>query len=226
MKTKLLTSLLSLSFAISASAAWKSINELGGTIIDVNSVTDSNSDISNLSNGLTSKSGDSKWYSIAPIKNADDYFADGGSPITIIFDLGSDMDISAIAVWGYDNGGSNANKNFLKDFSLSFATNDEGTDNFQTSISHTEAFTTQSSAYNVQQNFDFSDDADNDLTVTARYIQMTITDNWADAGTGGDRVGSVEIQFDVEEVNVIPEPSALTLLGLGGLGLVLRRRRA
>ncbi len=221
MKTKLLTSLLSLSFAISASAAWKSINELGGTIIDVGNNTHANSNILQLSDGAISTGGSAKWYSIEPIKDADDYFADGGSPITIIFDLGSDMDISAIAVWGYHNNGSAANTNFLKDFSLSFATNDDGTDDFQTSISHTESFSTADLGYNSQQDFKFTDDADNDLTVTARYIQMTITDNW-----GGNIVGSVEIQFDVEEVNVIPEPSALTLLGLGGLGLVLRRRRA
>ena len=63
--------------------------------------------------------------------------------------------------------------------------------------------------------------------VTARYVQMTVTDNHvgtAGITGGGDRVGIGELRFDT---SAVPEPTAfcLTTLSLLGLAVVRRRRR-
>lgn len=62
--------------------------------------------------------------------------------------------------------------------------------------------------------------------VTARYVEFTALDNFfvapgnVDPDRGGDRIGFGEISF-----SPVPEPSSSLLLGLGGLALVLRRRK-
>lgn len=68
------------------------------------------------------------------------------------------------------------------------------------------------------QEFDFAQD------VMARYVKMTITDNFytfANRNSGGDRVGLSEIAF----VNAVPEPGSLALVGAALLGILASRRR-
>ncbi len=54
---------------------------------------------------------------------------------------------------------------------------------------------------------------------TGRFVSIV-----ADSSYGGAGVGIGKVRFD--GTMVVPEPSVIALLGLGGLGLVLRRRRS
>lgn len=54
------------------------------------------------------------------------------------------------------------------------------------------------------------------------HVRLLITDNGFSTGSGGDRTGLGEIRFGGVAV---PESSSTALLGLGGLALILRRRK-
>jgi hypothetical protein len=59
--------------------------------------------------------------------------------------------------------------------------------------------------------------------ITARYIALEFTSKLSGSTTAGanQRIGFAEVAF----TRVVPEPSSTALLGLGGLALILRRRR-
>ena len=143
----------------------------------------------------------------------DDYF-DNGSPVVLTFDLGLDIAINEISTWSYSSVGGNRN-NSVKDFSLQFATNAEGNAAFGTSIGYNPNFVANQDA-DLRHGHSFSEE------VTARYVRMTITDNYyTSGGVGGDRVGLYEVAF-----GVIPEPSSAMLLGLALAGISLRRKKS
>lgn len=57
--------------------------------------------------------------------------------------------------------------------------------------------------------------------ISARFVRIESLNNY-----GGDRVGLAEIQFNsAPAATVIPEPSSAVLLGIGGLALVMLRRK-
>jgi len=122
---------------------------------------------------------------------APDYFFDGGITPIITFDLGSDVLLSEISTWGYTNNHGNS----ARAFSLRFATDAEGTDpdtGFGTSITYNPSFVTGIDPIPRNSNA-FSEN------VTARYVELTITDNWLGFGgvtNGGDRVGLGEVAFE------------------------------
>lgn len=150
------------------------------------------------------------WVTIAPTPVAD-YYTAFPAPILII-DLGQNRLLSEISIWGYSSG----NTNGVKDFSLRFATAAEGAAGFGTSITYHPSF---------EALFDptLRDSNPFSQPVTARYVEMTITDNWAGfqgATAGGDRVGVGEIAFEN-----VPEPASAVVAGLSGLLLFGRRRR-
>jgi len=131
---------------------------------------------------------------------ADYYGAGGGigpTPV-IVFDLGSDVVLTEISTWGYSEGNSNGGR----DFSLRFATDAEGPAGFGASIADQTGFVA---------GFNYVTRDSNPLSqpVTARYVEMTFTDNWRglDPGLtpGGDRVGLGEVAF--ESITVIGEPN-------------------
>ncbi len=144
------------------------------------------------------------------------YVENLGTPV-LTFDLGSDVALTEISTWGYSDGNSNG----VKDFSLRFATNAEGTGGFGTSISYNPTFSMAVSAIPRQSNA-FSEE------VTARYVEFTALSNYFVAPgdgsggelPGGDRVGLGEVAF-----SVVPEPSSASLLLFGLLPLLRRRRR-
>ncbi|MFN0126816.1 MAG: PEP-CTERM sorting domain-containing protein [Verrucomicrobiales bacterium] len=145
-----------------------------------------------------------------------DYYSTLPAPV-LTFDLGSDRELSEISVWGYTSG----NTNGVKDFSLKFGTSAEGAAQIGTSITFNPSFTPVTRDDVPRNSFPFSE------TVTARFVQMTLTDNYFVApgdiapNNGGDRVGMGEVAF-----RVIPEPSTALLSALAGLGLLRRRRRS
>jgi len=139
---------------------------------------------------------------------AGDYYTVGPVPVLTI-DLGGDWLMDGLSFWNYPVPGNATSR-----FSLKFATALEGTAGFGSSISYNPTYAPTMSGPGVKQDFLFNQ------LVRARYVQMTLLDNYAGSGTGGDRVGFNEIQF-----STIPEPSTLVLLGLGAVGLLGRFRR-
>ena len=133
------------------------------------------------------------WYSVEP------------APV-LIFDLGTNRALSEISTWGY----ADTNTNGAKDFTLRFATAAEGSGGFGTSITYNPSFeaafpTTERDSHSFSQ------------TVNARYVEMTITDNWRgfQGGTpGGDRVGLGEVAFEDSVPPVDPQISLPANLNL------------
>ena len=133
------------------------------------------------------------WVTDAPNGGSGDYFDNAQTPPVIIFDLGSNVTLADIYTWGYAAGNTNGGKNF----SLRFATEAEGgalglgDENFGNAITYAPSFEAAFDPLNPTANaFAFP--------VSARYVEMTFTDNWKDlVGTlpGGDRVGLGEVAF-------------------------------
>ena len=132
-----------------------------------------------------------------------DYFNLSAPPV-LVFDLGADVDLRLIYLWAYSEGTTfpgDRQGNSLRSFSLRFATAANGTSGFGTSITANPTFTPRPALPTLAggtavaqpvQVFDLGS------TVTARYVEMTLTDNYHGfAGNdGGDRVGFNEIAFD------------------------------
>jgi len=134
------------------------------------------------------------WYTTAPGGFPSDYIVANSGDEIIILDLGADTTLYEMSYWGYAAGNTNGGK----DYTLRFATDGEGgttalgDENFGNSITYTPSFDAAFNADNRGSNT-FSQ------AVTARYVELTFTDNWRglQGGTpGGDRVGLGEIAFE------------------------------
>lgn len=141
------------------------------------------------------------WVTDAPNGGSGDYFANAQPNPVIIFDLGANVPLGEINTWGY----SNTNSNGAKDYTLRFATDAEGgaeglgDEEFGSSITFQPSFEAAFSA----------NDRDVEVfeePVLARYVEMTITDNWQtfNPAPGGDRVGLGEVAFPVFDGNLNP----------------------
>jgi hypothetical protein len=158
------------------------------------------------------------WVTAAPGGFPADYIAVAGMPVLTI-DLGADVLLSEISVWGY----ASSNANGVSEFSLRFATEAEGSGGFGTSIGFN-PFYLPTNDDMVRQNFSFGQ------TLSARYVEFTARDNFFVAPgdgsggetPGGDRVGLGEIAFAVS----VPEPASLLLVGFGIAGMGYLRKRA
>lgn len=154
--------------------------------------------------------GNLSWATIQPCYPCD-YFTTSQPIPRLTLDLGQDRLLSQISIWGYGH------PNGASRFSLLFATGAEGTGAFGTSIAYNPVFLPAQQSLTLQD-FTFTQN------VTARYVRMTITDNYYSAsnpGAGGDRVGLSEIAFG----RAVPEPGALPLVGLALFGAVACCRR-
>lgn len=157
------------------------------------------------------------WVTADPGGFPSDYIAVAGMPVLTI-DLGADVLLSEISVWGY----SSTNANGVSEFSLRFATAAEGTGGFGTSIGFN-PFYFPVNDNTLRQSFAFGQ------TLSARYVEFTARDNFFIAPgdgsggdkPGGDRVGLGEIAFAA----VVPEPASLVLMGLGIAGIGYSRKQ-
>lgn len=151
---------------------------------------------------------------------APDYFATKAPP-TFVWDVGVGVVLANLVVWVYgnDGGGATSRGNQAKSLELRFNTEAQGSATFGgAALPLTIAPDTTVIGTSLPQSFALGG-------VSARYVQMIVTDNYAATApmtAGGDRVGIGEIRFNSTQV---PEPSALGLLAAACL-LPLRRFRA
>lgn len=150
-----------------------------------------------------------------------DYITEVGMPVLMI-DLGLDVLLSEISVWGY----SETNANGVSEFGLRFATEADTPVGFGSSIVFNPTYS-PTTAVLPRQSFAFGQD------VSARYVEFTVTDNFYEAPgdaslgglPGGDRVGLGRIAFAQPAPAGVPEPGVLALLGLGLAVIGFSRRK-
>lgn len=144
--------------------------------------------------------------------------SEAATPAYIVFDLGFDMDLTNAVLWKYGNkSGSPAHS--MKDFSFQFNSAAAGTGTFSGATSSftlglPSAGTGTSLGGQVTQapeTFSFS-------ATDVRYVKMSLISNHP-TGTAGN------VSFNGIRFAAVPEPSSTALLGLGGLALILRRRK-
>ncbi|NWK54515.1 discoidin domain-containing protein [Verrucomicrobiaceae bacterium N1E253] len=151
-------------------------------------------------------SGSVGWVTADPAPAGGDYFGPGeNNPNPVLtFALDQTYTLTDFVFWGYFNGGTG---NEAKAFTLEFSTTGtSGTFSGTTPLTQPTAVGTGNPA---TLNF---------AAVNANAVRITITDNQG----GIDRVGLGEVKFIG---SAVPEPSSTALLGLGGLALILRRRK-
>ena len=134
----------------------------------------------------------------------------------VVYDLGAVYDIGGVNVWGYGAAAVDWNRT-MKDFTISFATT--LSDTFGTQASVDADFSGPVSAALDPTTARFGTGTFTNLSSTsARYVLIDPGSIHNDT----QYVGFGEIRFVTAEV---PEPSTTALLGLGGLALILRRRK-
>ena len=149
-----------------------------------------------------SSDGTRAWVTTDPGPGGGDYFDDGpGNPV-LTFDLGSAQDLTDFVYWGYNNGGTG---NEASVFNLTFSTDNS-------TFGSLVIFDQSGLALGLGTPATLSLGS----TINAQYVRVEMTDNQG----GIDRVGLGEVKFIA-----VPEPSSTALLGLGGLALLLRRRK-
>lgn len=148
------------------------------------------------------------------------------------FDLGSQQTVGTALLWQYGNNGGPGqydSGNHTREFELIFHTAAEGgifdftteAVEFSGTMDYVDAGGPDSTATNLGQTFQFAPQ-------DAQFVGLRIVSNYGgesvDGNTvgGGDRFGLGEVRFATE---AIPEPSSTALIGLAGLGFILRRRR-
>jgi hypothetical protein len=171
------------------------------------------------------------WVTAAPGGFPSDYITVAGTPV-LVLDLGADVPLFEISVWGY----ASENANGVSDFKLRFATAAEGPGGFGASIAFNPQFFPSNNSTS-RQSFPFGQ------VVVARYVEFTALDNFFIAPgdgsggetPGGDRVGLGEIAFEDAGRVAIPIPASsvasraglvIALLLIGSLILARRRRLA
>lgn len=148
------------------------------------------------------------WATVDPAPGGGDFFADTSDTVSfeVVFD--GTYSITDFAHWSYGFGTVNDNN-------ISAITLDYGVGDFASSTGSLAIAEAASAGASVTTSLGGA--------IVADRVRITVTDNhFESGGDGGDRVGLTEIRFIGDAV---PEPSSAALLGLGGLALILRRRK-
>ena len=122
----------------------------------------------------------------------------------LTFTLQSASVVDAVHMWGYDRSGDT--RRSIQNFDLSFSTNGGGT--YANTIALTLAVPSADPI--PVQTLNFAQQTG------VTHIRITNMTNYGDS----NYVGLSEIRF-----SAVPEPTTTALLGLGGLALILRRRK-
>jgi hypothetical protein len=132
---------------------------------------------------------------------------------TVTFDLGGTFDLNTIYLWAYNRPERNRG---VRTFDIAFSTNG--------GVSYSAAVTADSLGLadfiiGTSSGGDISSAQTRDITTQTGVtnIRLTNISNFGDSA----RIALPEIRFG----NSVPEPTSSALLGLGGLGLLIRRRR-
>ena len=129
---------------------------------------------------------------------------------TLVFDLGATYSLTSSSIWNY-NGGCCGDTRSVNGLTISFSNDNVGYVSAGSfNLSHTAADPFGSDSLG--------------LTGNARYVKFDITSNYGD-----DYTGLSEVKFfGGAATGGVPEPAtwAFMLVGFGGLGAVLRRRRS
>ncbi|MES2759405.1 MAG: PEP-CTERM sorting domain-containing protein [Pseudomonadota bacterium] len=146
-----------------------------------------------LASGVTHQRGDSYgWLSNRTFSGA------------VVFDLGAAYNVSQFVMWNSASGV------------------DASVNGFSLSTSMTSDFATSTFAGNfVGQMANFNSTVYDMTNSTARYVQMTINDNFGN----GCCVAIGDVAFDVTQASAVPEPASLALIGLGLAGVGFSRKR-
>mgnify|MGYP001588769225 CR=1 FL=1 len=134
-------------------------------------------------------------------------------PNFVIYDLEANYDLASLKVWNYNdavNLGIGA-----KDVTISVASSDGAT----YPGAFTDIWTGQFDQAPGSATVDFGQVIDLN-TADVRLVRFDITSNYGFTAAGG-LTGFSEVRF-----TAAPEPSSTALLGLGGLALMLRRKRS
>jgi Tol biopolymer transport system component len=151
-----------------------------------------------------------------------DYYSASPMPV-FVWDLGQDTPLDHIVLWQYgnDGGGLNRDGNAARTFLLRFNTAAEGTSFAGASeFGGTLTRPWATGGTNGAQAFPLGG-------VIARYVELTVSDNYFGAGTvgGGDRVGLGEIRFNAGTVsNAVPVTRSIVVSaqeGMAGAGALL-----
>jgi hypothetical protein len=142
----------------------------------------------------------------------------------IVFDLGDTYNVEEIHVWNYWDVGSNPSQG-VDDVDMLFATT--LTSGAFGSVASLADYSGSVSLNFAEQTADGSFQGAGELvslgsTKSARYVLLDVQTNHGYGTPASGRVGLGEIRFTG---TAVPEPTITALLGLGGLALILRRRR-
>ncbi|WP_235203410.1 PEP-CTERM sorting domain-containing protein [Sulfuriroseicoccus oceanibius] len=153
------------------------------------------------------------WTTTDPGGGGSDFFASTLETVVfeIVFDQGYTLD--TFYNWSYDFDEGAGNGNNIRTVNIEYGIGD-----FLGGSLTDVNFTT------TENNFASTADLGG---INADRLRITVTDNFfGEAGIGGgDRVSAAEFAFIGDNVGKVPEPSSAALLGLGGLAMILRRRK-
>jgi len=149
---------------------------------------------------------------------ADQWMSASGSTISdqwVMFDLGTEYQTDSMFFWNTflgatSRGTSDMDVSFATTLDTSFATALITDSNWGSTVNLTPAEGVVVDSKGAGELLTYT-------SVSARYVLFEVNANHGD----GSYVGMSEVRF----IEAVPEPSTTALLGLGGLALILRRRK-
>jgi len=133
-------------------------------------------------------------------------------PCSITFDLEANYDLNDVTVWNFNEPGRTGRG--AKAVEILIASSVGGA---YTSLGTFEFSRAPGTVSNFGQVIDLTSYTAAD---DARLVRFAISTNWVPEGGDAKHTGLAEVRFDA-----VPEPATMSLLGIGGLLALVRRRR-